>query len=51
MNGEWCKLSDSCGVGASAVANCPAEGYECCKGCTVIENSEDRKWGVESNKW
>ncbi|ORX79922.1 hypothetical protein BCR32DRAFT_294130 [Anaeromyces robustus] len=40
-------------ISATNAASCwsNALGYECCKGCTVIESDASGDWGIENNQW
>jgi endoglucanase len=53
-NGEWCGISDSCGVenNASAGESCKNVGlYNCCESCNIYTEEEGDKWGVENDEW
>lgn len=52
LNNDWCALSDACGSTSNKDPNCPTSEYDCCSGCTVVDQGDGKiKWGVENNQW
>ena len=49
-NNDWCLIDTAkCSSQVKECFSYPE--YECCQGCTVVEETAEGKWGVENDMW